>query len=140
MEPTLKVGDRVLVNKLSYHLHDVHRGDIVVFERPPGETGDRGDQGPHQAGHRPARRDRSRRSDGQVYINGQPLDEPYLPDGKLTDRPASTPARSRQDQYFVMGDNRGNSKDSRVFGPIPKSLIVGRAFVRVWPLTDIGLL
>jgi signal peptidase I len=137
MEPTLKPGDRVLVNKLSYKLHDVHRGDIVVFKRPPNEADD------------PTIKDLIKRviglpgdriegRDGFVYINGQPLKEPYLPAGTLT---TSLPLQSvPPGQYFVMGDNRGNSKDSRFIGTIPKHLIVGRAFVRVWPLSGIGLL
>jgi signal peptidase I len=137
MEPTLKPGDRVLVNKLSYRLHDVHRGDIVVFKRPPSEADD------------PTIKDLIKRvigipgdriegRDGVVYINGQPLKETYLPPGTLT---SSLPLQSvPHGQYFVMGDNRCNSKDSRFIGTIPKNLIVGRAFVRVWPLSGIGLL
>ena len=138
MEPTLKPDDRVLVNKLSYHLHPIHRGDIVVFKRPPSEAGD------------PTIKDLIKRviglpgetieeRDGQVFINGQQLNEPYLPAG--TRRPP--PCRRTivaPDQYFVMGDNRTNSKDSRFIGAIPEILIVGRAFVRVWPLSSIGLL
>jgi signal peptidase I len=137
MEPTLKPGDRVLVNKLSYKLHDVHRGDIVVFKRPPSEADD------------PTIKDLIKRviglpgdriegRAGVVYINGQPLKEPYLPGGTTTSslQLQTVPAG----QYFVMGDNRGNSKDSRFIGTIPKNLIVGRAFVRVWPLSGIGLL
>jgi signal peptidase I len=137
MKNTLNVGDRVLVNKLSYRLHDVHRGDIVVFKRPPAESGE------------PAIKDLIKRviglpgdtieeREGAVYINDHKLDEPYVPDG------AATTNLPRQQvppgQYFVMGDNRTNSKDARVFGTIPKSLLVGRAFVRVWPLRAIGFL
>ncbi|MDQ6615149.1 MAG: signal peptidase I [Actinomycetota bacterium] len=138
MEPTLKPGDRVLVNKLSYDLHGIHRGDIVVFKRPPSEAADD-----------PAIRDLIKRviglpgdriegRDGLVYINGQLQKEPYLPPGTVTTTlPLMTvPAGT----YFVMGDNRGNSKDSRFIGPIPGHLIVGRAFVRVWPLSGLGLL
>jgi signal peptidase I len=138
MEPTLKPGDRVLVNKLSYHLHPIHRGDIVVFKRPPGEAGD------------PTIKDLIKRviglpgdtiearADGRVYINGQPVNEPYLlPGTETTNLPKHVVAPG---QYFVMGDNRSNSKDSRFIGAIPGSLIVGRAFVRVWPLSAVGLL
>jgi signal peptidase I len=137
MEPTLKPGDRVLVNKLSYDLHPIHRGDIVVFKRPPGESGD------------PSIKDLIKRviglpgdtieqRDGNVYINGVQLKEPYLPAGTVT---TSLPVRViPSGQYFVMGDNRTNSKDSRFIGTIPGSLIVGRAFVRVWPLSAFGFL
>ena len=137
MEPTLKPGDRVLVNKLSYDLHPIHRGDIVVFRRPPSEAGDTtirdlikrviGLPG-----------DRIEARDGVVYINGQALKEPYLPAGTVTTTLPLTTVPSGQ--YFVLGDNRGNSKDSRFIGPIPSHLIVGRAFVRVWPLSGLGLL
>jgi signal peptidase I len=137
MEPTLKPGDRVLVNKLSYDLHSIHRGDIVVFKRPPSEADD------------PTIKDLIKRviglpgdqiegRDGLVYINGKLLKEPYLPAGTVTTSLSlmTVPAG----QYFVMGDNRGNSKDSRFIGPISGHLIVGRAFVRVWPLSGLGLL
>jgi signal peptidase I len=137
MEPTLKPGDRVLVNKLSYDLHNIHRGDIVVFKRPPAEAGN------------PAIKDLIKRViglpgetieqiGGKVYINGQPLKESYLPAGTFTTnlrRQVVPPG-----QYFVMGDNRSNSSDSRFIGPIPGSLIVGRAFIRVWPLSSVDLL
>jgi signal peptidase I len=136
MEPTLKPHDRVLVNKLSYKLHPIHRGDIVVFKRPPGEAAD------------PTIKDLIKRviglpgetieeRAGEVFINGQQLKEPYLPPGTVTTTlPLQTIAPN---QYFVMGDNRSNSKDSRFIGAIPKSLIVGRAFVRVWPLSKVRL-
>jgi signal peptidase I len=136
MEPALRPGDRVLVNKLSYDFHSIHRGDIVVFKRPPSEAGD------------PTIKDLIKRviglpgetieaRGGQVYINGQPVKEPYLPPGTLTN---NLPLQKiGPGQYFVMGDNRTNSKDSRYIGTIPGSLIVGRAFIRVWPISKIGL-
>ena len=137
MEPTLKPGDRVLVNKLSYRFHPIHRGDIVVFKTPPSEASD------------PTIKDLIKRVIGlpgdkieergnNVYINDRLLNEPYLPPGTPT---TSLPPRIvPPGQYFVMGDNRTNSKDSRFIGTIPRSLIVGRAFVRVWPLSSVGLL
>jgi signal peptidase I len=136
MERTLLKGDRVLVNKLSYDLHDVHRGDIVVFERPPGEE----DQQIHDLIKRviglPG--DTIEARDGHLYIDDKLLDEPYLKTGTVTDRlPRQTVPEG---QVFVMGDNRGDSKDSRFFGPIDQSLIVGRAFIRVWPPSRIKLL
>jgi signal peptidase I len=138
MVPTLKNGDRVLVNKLSYNLHDVHRGDIVVFERPPSEPTD------------PQIKDLIKRvialpgetvsgdESGHVLINGKLLNEPYLPAGVTTTglQQFKIPAH----HYWVMGDNRSNSKDSRYFSAISDSLIVGRAFIRVWPLSSFGLL
>ncbi|HTN80874.1 MAG TPA: signal peptidase I [Acidimicrobiales bacterium] len=136
MEPTLRIGDRVLVNKLAYKVHDIHRGDIVVFERPPNEPPD-------------AIKDLIKRvialpgetistQNGQVFIDGRPLDEPYLPAGTVTDNlpPTKVPAG----KVFVMGDNRGDSRDSRFFGAIDEGSIVGRAFVRIWPVTHLGFL
>lgn len=139
MEPALMVNDRVLVNKLSYELHDVERGDLVVFERPeivddddsdlikrvvglPGETVDFiGDR---------------------VYIDGEPLDEPYLEDGVPSTPPDAErfPMLLGDDEVFVMGDNRTDSRDSRYFGPIKVDTIIGRAWVRVWPVSDFDFL
>jgi signal peptidase I len=130
MEPTLLVGDRILVNKLGYHLHAVGRGDIVVFAQPPKEVD-------------PAIKDLVKRviglpgdviwsSQGRVYVNGQPLSEPWLVPGTVTTglTRQTVPAH----RYFVMGDNRPDSEDSRFFGPIAGSLVVGRVVVRIWPL------
>jgi signal peptidase I len=136
MNPTLVQHDRVLVNKLSYHFHDVHRGDIVVFERPPGETDPRIKDLIKRVVALPGETVEGR--NGQVLIDGRALTEPYLPKGTQTTD--FTAQKIPPDKYWVMGDNRGNSKDSRVFGPIPKSLIVGRAFIRVWPISKISLL
>jgi signal peptidase I len=145
MYPTLQEGDRVLVNKLSYRLHDVNRGDVVVFERPPSETatdipdlikrvvGLPGEQIVIEGGH--------------VYVDGQMLDEPYLPDGVTTTAdnapnkcPREAPCVVPEGDVWVMGDNRNDSKDSRYFGPIDEDTIVGRAFIVVWPLSRFGLL
>ena len=134
MEPTLKVNDRVLVNKLSYDLHSIHRGDIVVFKKPANDFA-------------PDIKDLIKRviglpgetisgQDGAVFINGHRLKEPWLPKGVTT---APFPAvHVPKGDYFVMGDNRGDSADSRVIGPISGDLIVGRAFIRVWPISRIG--
>ena len=137
MEPTLRINDRVLVNKLSYRLHDVHRGDVVVFERPPNTTGaleikDLIKRVVAMEGETIDQRD------GAVFINDRRLDEPYLPAGTRTTQLERTVVP--KDHVFVMGDNRGDSKDSRVFGAIPEDDLVGRAFVRIWPLSHLGLL
>ena len=140
MVPTLVKDDRVLVNKLSYRLHDVHRGDIVVFERPQEDVATQ-----------PEIKDLIKRvvglpgetvetdPNGRVLINGRVLREPYLPKGVVT-LPGITKQVVPAGHYWVMGDNRGNSKDSRVIGTIPEDDIVGRAFVRVFPLTNLTLL
>ncbi len=136
MEPTLMIGDRILVDKLSYHLHDVGRGDIVVFAKPPKELAD------------PTIKDLVKRviglpgdviwsSGGRVYIDGKPLSEPWLPPGTVTT--GITRQKVPPNEYFVMGDNRSDSQDSRFFGPIPRSLIVGRVVLRIWPLSHVHL-
>lgn len=135
MLPTLERSDRVLVNKLSYRLHDVNRGDVVVFERPPNEAG--------------VIRDLIKRvvalpgetvegRNGKVYVNGKAISESYLASATTTG--AFGPEKVPADHVWVMGDNRGNSNDSRVFGSIATSRIVGRAFVRVWPLSALRFL
>lgn len=145
MEPTLHEGDRVLVNKLSYDLHDVRRGDVVVFELPQDKVGADGikDLIKRVVG---LPGDTIETRDGVVYINDRALSEPYLADGTRTGDPANgnNPSITRQvipeGTVFVMGDNRANSHDSRYAdrGPIPIDSIVGRAFVLVWPPGDVG--
>ena len=148
MAPTLKENDRVLVNKLSYDLHDVNRGDVVVFESPPNEGSATKDLIKRVIGL-PGETVEAR--DGQVVINGRVLDEPYLERDVQTRGPVcqveTLPGCQGPDKivvpadtYFVMGDNRANSRDSRFVGAIPDDLIIGRAFVKVWPVTAIGLL
>jgi len=136
MNPTLVQRDRVLVNKLSYHFHDVHRGDIVVFTRPPGENDPQIKDLIKRVIGLPGETIEGR--DGQILINGRALHESYT--AKNSPLSDFSPRKIAPGHYFVMGDNRGNSKDSRVFGPIAKSLIVGRAFIRVWPISKISLL
>ena len=136
MEPTLKIDDKVLVNKLSYKFHDINRGDIVVFERPPGETDPKIKDLIKRVIGLPG--DRIEAHDGHVFIDGRQLNEPYLPAG-LQIKPLVRQTVPRN-SIFVMGDNRPSSKDSTVFGPISKNLVVGRAFIRVWPIFDIGFL
>lgn len=136
MDPTLKVKDRVLVNKLSYDFHDVNRGDIIVFKSPPGETNaDIKDLIKRVVGL-PGETVEAR--DGHVLINGKLIDDSYLSKGVTTS--SFPPQKIPPGSVWVMGDNRSNSKDSRFFGPISEGLIVGRAFIRVWPLTTFGFL
>jgi signal peptidase I len=136
MEPTLQDGDKVLVNKLAYDFHPVHRGDVIVFKKPADDFS-------------PGIKDLIKRviglpeetisaQGGSVYINGQKLKEPWLPKGVTTANFA--PVHIPAGEYFVMGDNRGDSADSRVIGPIAKNLIIGRAFLLVWPPSRIKTL
>jgi signal peptidase I len=129
MHETLLEGDRVLVNKVSYQLHGVNRGDVVVFRRPPDfpvEDEDLIKRVVALPGETVQARGR------QIVVNGKPLAEPYVESAcRGTDdfAPVKVPAGD----LFVMGDNRCNSSDSRVFGPIAENLVVGRAFVLAWP-------
>jgi signal peptidase I len=142
MEDTLLVGDRVLVDRISWRFSEPARGDIVVFRSPvpgpvlikrivgmPGDTLSLGD--------------------GAVYVNGRRLQEPYV--RRVDDRPTPTepfdtglpwslqrPYRVPAGSYFLMGDNRSDSRDSRDFGPVARDQLVGRAFARYWPPARLG--
>jgi len=135
MVPTLRVHDRVLVNKLSYKLHPVHRGDIVVFKAPEGSDPGIDDLVKRVVG---LPGETVSATDGHVDIDGKQLPEPYLPKGTITT--SFSAVRLPPDHYWVMGDNRGNSKDSRVFGAITKKNIVGRVFFRIWPFSRLGFM
>jgi len=140
MVPTLLVGDRVLVNKVSYKLHDVHRGDVVVFTRPE-KLQDPSGMEPEDLIKRVVAvgGDTVVARDGVLYVNNRPMTEPYVQKGAGTfhlDESVTVP----KGQVFVMGDNRENSQDSRYFGPIPTNTILGRAFVRMFPFNRFGSL
>jgi signal peptidase I len=130
MVPTLDVGDRVLVNKLSYSTGDVSRGDIVVFARPGGPGADGIADLIKRVVALPGETVEGR--DGHVYIDGARLEEPYLPAGTQTS--TFPPYTVPPDHVWVMGDNRGSSDDSRRFKSVPMDDVVGRAFVVIWPV------
>ncbi|HET9444140.1 MAG TPA: signal peptidase I [Acidimicrobiales bacterium] len=141
MEPELNVGDRIIVNKLSYRMHEINRGDVVVFVRPACEAGGTtkdlvkrviGLEGETVQGR-----------NGTVEVGGRPIPEDYLPEGQTTSDfgPVTVP----EGHIWVMGDNRENSKDSRTLCNarptfIDEDDVLGRAFVRVWPPTHLGIL
>ena len=151
MVPQLQVNDRVVVSRLAYDLHKPHRGDIVVFAAPPGEA----PPPPHRNLASRLVHDLGsglglstdqtvlikrviglpgetvQGQSGRIYIDGRLLIEPYL--SKMTETSAFGPEHIPAGMVWVMGDNRGNSSDSRVFGAIPERTIVGRAVWRIWP-------
>jgi len=136
MVPTLEVGDRVLVNKLSYDFHDLHRGDIVVFKAPAAaETGDIKDLVKRVIG---LPGDTVEERNGHVFVNGTRIAEPYLPPGTQTTN--LPPTKVPPGEMFMMGDNREASKDSRIFGAVQESAIIGRVFLRIWPFGRVGTL
>ncbi|WCO69215.1 signal peptidase I [Iamia majanohamensis] len=149
MEPTLMGEgrrDRVIVNRLSYKLHDVNRGDIIVFEVPPGEPtltidGQQVQDLIKRVIGLPGETVELR--DGDVYVDGELLDEPYLPDGVETEPICGGDGvyEVPDDSVFVMGDNRPMSQDARCWSThsVEESAIVGRAFIRIWPLSEITL-
>jgi len=145
MLPTLHVGDRIAVDKLSYHLHDIRRGDVVVFRRPPLEQSAYPDLVKRVVG---LPGDTIASVGGQVTIDGRPLSEHWLPQPEPPTLPSPVPYAFSlghpytvpAGHYFVMGDNRTNSEDSRYFGPIPTGLIVGKMAFVAWPLDDSGWL
>lgn len=149
MATTLEEHDRVLVNKLSYRLHDVNRGDVVVFERPPNEP----DSDIKDLIKRVVALEGERVSilEGRVLIDGRVLEEPYVDDqptepttgcgaGEVAGLDTAEGLEVPEDHVFVLGDNRTNSHDGRCFGPISEELIVGRAFLVIWPPSKIGAL
>jgi signal peptidase I len=131
MEPLLRDGDRVVVNKLVYRYGAIDRGDVVVFwyprdpsvsfiKRVIGLPGDRVEI-----------------RDGRVHVNGKPLSEDYLP-ADFRDADNHPPVEVRPGHYFVLGDHRRSSNDSRSWGQVPQKYIYGRAAFRFWPLGQIG--
>lgn len=137
MVPTLEVGDRLVVEKVSYHFHPPHFGDIIVFDPPQllQEYGFKKDQAfikriigePGQT---------VRISGGKVYINDRPLNEPYIaapPDYVLPT------VKVPDGHFFVMGDNRPNSNDSHVWGFLPQENIIGHACFRFYPFDRLGI-
>ena len=134
MTPTLEVGDRVLVNKLAYRFGDPDRGHIVVFEAPPGEGSAEVKDLIKRVIGLPGETVEGK--DGAIFINGRRLDEPWLPDGvqSRTFGPEQVP----EGHYWMLGDNRLDSRDSTFFKSVPRNSMIGRAFVRIWPLSNLS--
>ena len=131
MIPTLEINDRVLVNKFIYRFTEPKPGDVVVFSSVDDRNTDLIKRVVAVAGDRVSVRT------GRLFIDGKPQREPFT-NKKFPDRSFSAPITVPKGHVFVMGDNRSNSSDSRVFGPLPKENIEGEAFLRFWPLGRIG--
>jgi len=148
MQPQLDVGDRVLVSRLSYRLHEPRRGDVVVFDEPGAEGDDGvlpmrvarsalGALGVGTGGDTLVKRvvalpgEVVEGREGRLFVDGRELREPYLARAEVTS--AFGPERVPTDHLWVLGDSRGNSVDSRTFGPVPLDDLEGRAVLRVWP-------
>jgi signal peptidase I len=163
MEPTLEKGDRILVCRICVHVSDIQRGDIIVFSNPhPGPSEDRGIIGSalHWLGQglgvaQPENKDYVKRviglpgdvveirSGGQLFVNGVPVEEPYL-NSEVDTRPFG-PVTVPDGMLFVLGDNRAHSGDSRFAPPtglgyVPEDTVIGKAFVIVYPPSRWGWL
>jgi len=136
MEPTLEVGDRLLVEKLSYRFHLPQRDDLVVFKAPPALIAQNlHDDLIKRVVGLPG--DIVQIRHGQTMINGKVITEPYMKEPLTYDYgPITIPKQ----QYFVLGDNRNYSYDSRLWGFVPQQNIVGHAFIRIYPLTRFRVL
>lgn len=127
MVPTLQEGDRIMADKFVYHIRDPKRGEIIVFRAPPNAD--------------PAQRNFIKRviglpgdvvevRDNQVFVNGKPLNEPYIYEEPYYE---FGPYKVPPHHYFVMGDNRNDSSDSHVWGPLSRDRITGKALFIWWP-------
>jgi signal peptidase I len=158
MVPTLQIGQRVLVDRVSFRFTDPDRGDIVVFKPPSGADSE--SCGAEHASDQPCPTHTPDRSDtnfikrvvglpgdrlkvigGSVYINGRRQDESFAHlDAQCPTCNLPREITIPKGQYYMMGDNRGESEDSRVWGPVPKKWMIGKAFMTYWPPGRIGLL
>jgi signal peptidase I len=163
MEPTLDIGQRVLVNRVTYHLSDPDIGDVVVFHPPAGaENGDKcgarttynpgkeacPEPTPEESSENFIKRivagpgDRLYIRNGNPIVNGRPIDQTWdtEPCGGGTACNLPEEITIPPDHYFMMGDNRGSSDDSRFWGPVPRDWIIGQAFATYWPPDRLGTL
>ena len=133
MMPALTNQERIFINKFVYKIGSgkIDRGDTVVFLFPEDKSKSYIKRVIAVPG------DRIRIDEGQVYVNGSPLDEPYVPED-YRDRMSKEERVVPRDSYFVMGDHRNSSNDSRAWGYVPKNLIYGKAVFVYWPLDKMG--
>jgi len=132
MLPMLEDQDRLFINKIAYRVGDIHQGDVVVFQYPRDRTKSYIKRVIGLPG------DDIRIEHGRVYVNGAQLKEPYVPD-RFTDDKSQPEMVLAPNKYFVMGDHRSISSDSRDFGPVDRELIYGKAAFVYWPMEQVGV-
>jgi signal peptidase I len=139
MEPTLQIGDRIIVSKLSVEFGTIHTGDILVFKAPPAVATVCGDDVADLVKRVIGLPGQILTSKGNtIYVNGKPLDQPWTHVATLGKSIGTVYVP--KNHYFMMGDNESDSCDSRYWGTIPRSSIIGKAFVRIWPLSRLAFL
>jgi signal peptidase I len=131
-------SDRVLANRFIYHFRDPARGDVVVFDTPPNAAQQCPPAGTFVKRIVGLPGETIAQRDGQVFINGRRLIEPYLPEGR-EDFSSYDPLTIGRGEYFVMGDNRAQSCDSRVWGTVPRENLIGKVFATYWPPNRISI-
>jgi signal peptidase I len=138
-----RFSDRVLANRFIYHLRDPRRGEIVVFQTPPEARARCGAGGTFvkRIIGLPGETIEVKlvRGDGVVYINGRLLQEPYVRPDRRTQSSVTAPTTIPPGEYFMMGDNRAQSCDSRVWGSVPRKNLIGKVFATYWPPNRISL-
>jgi signal peptidase I len=132
MLPMLEDQDRLFINKIAYRVGEIHQGDVVVFEYPRDHTKSYIKRVIALPG------DKLRIEHGRVFVNGVRLPEPYVP-ARFTDDRSEPEVVLPPNEYFVMGDHRSISSDSREFGPVDRNLIYGKAVFVYWPMEQVGV-
>jgi signal peptidase I len=132
MLPMLEDQDRLFINKIAYRVGDIHQGDVVVFQYPRDHTKSYIKRVIGLPG------DDIRIEHGRVYVNGKQLQEAYVP-MRFTDDRSQPEMVLPANQYWVMGDHRSISSDSRDFGPVDRDLIYGKAAFVYWPMEQVGV-
>jgi signal peptidase I len=132
MLPVLEDQDRLFINKMAYRMGDIHEGDVVVFQYPRDHSKSYIKRVIALPG------DDLRIDRGQVFVNGVRLKEPYLESRFIDDRSQAEMVIPPK-EYFVMGDHRSISSDSRDFGPVDRELIYGKAVFVYWPMEQVGV-